>query len=48
MSFLTPKGRFRPFALCECDSNRSDGNISTFFDRFCTNFVARHNFVGKN
>ena len=27
---LTPKGRFRPFALCKCDSNRLDGNISTF------------------
>ena len=39
---------FRPFALCECDSNRLDGNISTFFDRFRTNFLARHNFVQRN
>ena len=38
ISFLTPKGRFRPFALCECDSNRLDGNISTFFYRFLTKF----------
>ena len=36
---------FRPFALCECDSNRLDGNISTFFDRFHTNFLAEHNFA---
>ena len=42
---LTPKGRFRPFALCECDSNRLDGNIATFFDRFRTNFPAEHNFA---
>ena len=41
---LTPKGRFRPFALCECDSNRLDGNVSTFFDRFRTNFLARAQF----
>ena len=39
---LTPKVRFRPFALCECDSNRLAGNISTFFDRFRTNFLAEH------
>ena len=45
---LTPKGRFRPFALCECDSNRFDGNISTIFDRFRTNFLAEHNFVQGN
>ena len=37
---LTPKGLCRPFALCECDSNRLDGNISTIFDRFRTNFLA--------
>ena len=42
---LTPKGRLRPFALCDCDSNRLDGNISTFFDRCRTNFLAEHNFV---
>ena len=48
LSFLTPKGRFRPCALCECDSSRLDGNISTFFDRFRTNFLAEHNFVRRN
>ena len=47
LSFLTPKGRFRPFALCECDSNRLDSNISTFFDRFRTNFLARAQFCLK-
>ena len=45
LSFLTPRGRFRPFALCKCDSNRLEGNISTFFDRFRRNFLAEHNFV---
>ena len=34
MSFFTQKGRFRPFALCECDSNCLDGNILAFFDGF--------------
>ena len=39
---------FRSFALCECNSNRLDGNIFTFFDRFYTNFLAEHNFVQRN
>ena len=30
LAFLTSKGRCRPFALCKCDSNNLDGNISTF------------------
>ena len=34
MSLSTLKGRFRPFALCKCDSNRLDRNIFSFFDRF--------------
>ena len=38
----------KPFALCECDSNCLDGNISTFFDRFGTSFLAEHNFVHRN
>ena len=37
-SFLTPKGRCRAFALNEYDLNCWDGNISTFSDRFFTNF----------
>ena len=43
-SFLTPKGRCRPFALNEYDLNCWDGNISTFADRFFTNFQARAQF----
>ena len=39
---------FKPFSLCECDSSRLDGNISTFFDIFRTNFLAEHNFVQRN
>ena len=46
--FLTPKGRFRPFAFCECDSNCLEGNISTFLDRFRTNLLAGHNFVCRS
>ena len=34
---------FRPLALYEFDSNRLNGNISTFFDRVGTNFLAEHN-----
>ena len=40
---MTPKSRFRPIALYKCDSNRLDGNIYTFFDRFRTNLLAEHN-----
>ena len=43
-SFLTPKRRFRPFALRDYDLNRLDGNISTFSDRFLTNFQSRARF----
>ena len=32
---------FTQFAICECDSNRLDGNISTFFDRCFTNFLCK-------
>ena len=40
-----PKLRTAYFLFKECDFNRLDGNISTFFDRFRTNFLAGHNFV---
>ena len=48
MSFSTLKGRFRPFALCECDSNRLDGNIFSFFDRLLQISFAEHNVVLRN
>ena len=35
MSFLTPKGRFQPFALCKCDSNR----LVAIFPQFSIGFV---------
>ena len=47
LSFLTLKCRCRPFALCECDLNRWNGNISTFSDRFLTNFQGRGLFYLK-
>ena len=47
-SFLTPKGRCRPFALNECDLNCWDGNISTFSDRFLRISRAGHNFDYRN
>ena len=46
-SFLAPKRRSRPFALREYDLNRLDGNISTFSDRFLTNFQGRAQFCLK-
>ena len=39
------EGPFRPFELCKCDSNRLEGKITTFFDRFRTKFLAVHKFV---
>ena len=45
MSFSTLKGRFRPFALCDCESNRLDGKIFQFFDRLLRIFFAEHNIV---
>ena len=41
VSVFTLKRRSRPFALREYDLNRLDGNISTFSDRFLTNFQVR-------
>ena len=35
---LSPGHRCRPFALCKCDVNCLDGNISAFSDKFLTNF----------
>ena len=46
-SFLTPKRRSKPFALREYDLNRLDDNISTFSDRFLTNFHDRALFCLK-
>ena len=47
-SVFTPKGRCRPFALNEYDLlNCWDGNVSTFSDRFFTNFQARAQFSLK-
>ena len=46
-SFLTPKRRSRPFSLRDYDLNRLDGNISTFSDRFLTNFQGRAQFCLK-
>ena len=43
-SFLTRKRCSWPFALREYDLNRLDGNISTFSDRFLTNFQGRVQF----
>ena len=37
-SSLPPERLCRPFALLNCDLNRLDGNISSFSDRFLTNF----------
>ena len=45
LSFLTPKGRFRPLTLNERDSNRLDGNISTFSIDFLQISFAGQNFV---
>ena len=39
MSFFTPKGRFRSFALLNV-IQITEGNISIFSDRFCINFLA--------
>ena len=47
LSFLTPKRRFRAFALRKRELSRLDGNISTFSDEFLTNFQSRAQFCLK-
>ena len=44
---FTPKRPCRLLALCECDFNRLNGNISTFPNRFLTNFHGRAQFFRK-
>ena len=46
-SFLTPKSHSTPLALREYDLNRLYGNISTFSDRFLTNFQDETQFVSS-
>ena len=43
-SFWTPKRRSKPFAFREYDLNHLDDNISTFSNRFLTNFQGRAQF----